>query len=210
MKSLLKVVPIRLSPSLHLDDNPARVTPAQAWTLRRARPEHDRLLLEVYAGAALETLSQLTSAQRSRLVVVTENPCPEYALDLCDFEPGVLLTGSRSTAAEISRALERVETGQPRISPPGLDSLLLPSERAILRFLPAGTCNKRIARSLGLSHRTVRNRLVNIAEKLKLENRTQIAMYYTGQWQWLSGYRARLADANVWQERVEPVACAAD
>jgi hypothetical protein len=44
---------------------------------------------------------------------------------------------------------------------------------------------------------------VSIFEKLNLENRTQVAMYYTGQWQWLEGYRDG-------QRGLESQRCAAD
>ena len=47
------------------------------------------------------------------------------------------------------------------------------------------------------------NRLVDIAEKLGLSNRTQIAMYYAGQWQWLERYRnllERLEATASWDE----------
>jgi DNA-binding CsgD family transcriptional regulator len=166
--------------------------PTLEWMLRRSEPRHDiardRLLLEPCAGAALETISALDEPQRRQLVVVTSNPCPEYALDLWDWQPGALLFG-RHTDLDIVRALERVSSGKPRLQPVGLHSVLLPSERLILRYLPGGIGDKLIARRLELSHRTVRNRLVSIFEKLNLENRTQVAMYYTGQWQWLDGYR---------------------
>jgi DNA-binding NarL/FixJ family response regulator len=161
------------------------------WKLRRAQAliEDERLLVEGHAGDALQRLEQLEPEKRRRVVVITRNPCVEYAQDLLELQPGVLLIGSPSST-EIAAALARATRGAP-LKMPELTSSLLPSERAILRFLPSGTCNKRIARSLGLSHRTVRNRLVSIAEKLGLDNRTQIAMYYSGQWQWLEHYRAR-------------------
>jgi DNA-binding NarL/FixJ family response regulator len=181
-------------------------SPPLAWMLRRSEPRHDiprdRLLIEPCAGAALETISALDEAQRRKLVVVTSNSCPEYALDLWDWQPGALLFGHH-TDLDIVRALERVSSGKPRLQPDGLHSVLLPSERLILRYLPGGIGDKIIARRLGLSHRTVRNRLVSIFEKLNLENRTQVAMYYTGQWQWLEGYRDG-------QRGLESQRCAAD
>jgi DNA-binding NarL/FixJ family response regulator len=161
------------------------------WKLRRAQTlvEDERLLVERCAGDALERLEALDPERRRRVIVITRNPCVEYALDLLDLQPGALLIGS-PTSTDIAAALVRVARhSSPKM--PELTSPLLPSERAILRFLPSGTCNKRIGRALGLSHRTVRNRLVSIAEKLGLDNRTQIAMYYSGQWQWLESYRAR-------------------
>jgi DNA-binding NarL/FixJ family response regulator len=140
----------------------------------------------------LEVLLGLSAAQRKQLVVVTDNPCPEYAMDLLALSPGAVFFGAVPSTTEIDCALVSVAGGTPRPSPPGLTSTLLPSERVILRFLPSGECDKRIARALGLSHRTIRNRLASILEKLRLENRTQVAMYYSGQWQWLPRYREAL------------------
>lgn len=157
-----------------------------------SRPEQspsENVLMEVHAGFALEMLEGISPQERRTLAVVTENPCPEYAADLWDLGPAVLLVG-RPSPTRLTRALEDAASGRRYRAPATFDSGLIPSERAILRFLPRGTCNKRIASRLGLSDRTVRNRLVDIGEKLGLENRTQIAMYYAGQWQWLERYRA--------------------
>ena len=150
------------------------------------------MLREPRAGRAFEVLIGLSAAERKQLVVVTDNPCPEYAMDLLALGPGALFFGASPTPWEIAGVLESINAGTPQLSPPVFISNLLPSERAILRFLPSGECDKRIARALGLSHRTVRNRLASILEKLHLENRTQVAMYYSGQWQWLPRYREAL------------------
>jgi DNA-binding CsgD family transcriptional regulator len=172
------------------------------WKLRRTHGnlEYEPLLVERYAGEALERLSAMNAESCARLVVITRNPCPEYLLDLLELNPGALLVGAPSST-EVAAALSKVMRGA-KCQQPDVISNLLPSERAILRHLPGGTCNKRIARVLGLSHRTVRNRLVSIAEKLGLSNRTQTAMYYSGQWQWLEAYRHRdpLLSADALQE----------
>jgi DNA-binding CsgD family transcriptional regulator len=162
---------------------------AHEWTT--SRRSNALLLREPRAGSALEVLLGLSAAQREQLVVVTDNPCPEYALDLLALNPGALFFGKPPTLGDIERALAGINAGTPP-SPPMFSSNLLPSERAILRFLPSGACDKRIARALDLSHRTIRNRLASVLEKLHLENRTQLAMYYSGQWQWLPRYREAL------------------
>ncbi len=149
------------------------------------------LVGETHPGMALEWLDSLEPEVRYKTVVQTRNPCPEYAADLWDTGVGGLVVGAHPDTL-IEQVLERVTQGE-RIRQGGLmASELIPSERAILRFLPRGDCNKRIASRLGLSERTVRNRLVDVAEKLGLANRTQIAMYYAGQWQWLARYRGLL------------------
>jgi DNA-binding CsgD family transcriptional regulator len=176
---------------------PAAIIAPERFSRYRApapRPP-ENLLTETHAGLALETLEKLSPQERRNLVVVTTNPCPEYAADVWDLRPAILLVGTPSTA-RLERALEDAKNGRHYREPAALESTLIPSERAILRFLPRGTCNKRIASKLGLSDRTVRNRLVDIGEKLGLENRTQIAMYYAGQWQWLDRYQALMPRGN--------------
>jgi DNA-binding NarL/FixJ family response regulator len=155
----------------------------------------ESVLTEAHAGLALETLEQINPQERRALVVVTQNPCPEYAADVWDLKPAILLVSTPSSA-RLERVLEDAKNARYYREPAAFESTLIPSERAILRFLPRGTCNKRIASRLGLSDRTVRNRLVDIGEKLGLENRTQIAMYYAGQWQWLERYRALMPQTN--------------
>ena len=160
-------------------------------TVSASSRSHAVLVNETHPGMALEWLDALGPHARQNTVVATRNPCPEYAADLWDTGVGGLVVGAHSEAL-IENLLERVTNGE-RVRQGGLiASELIPSERAILRFLPRGDCNKRIASRLGLSERTVRNRLVDVAEKLGLSNRTQIAMYYAGQWQWLARYRGLL------------------
>jgi DNA-binding CsgD family transcriptional regulator len=190
----------RAVPAVHQGEPDAQPR-ALEWALRHVDPRQTSprrgvLLHEPRAGTALEILLGLSAAQRARLVVVTDNPCPEYAMDLLALQPGALFFGVAPSTTELSCALASINSGTPQPSTAGFTSSLLPSERAILRFLPSGECDKRIARALGLSHRTVRNRLASILEKLHLENRTQVAMYYSGQWQWLPRYREALQRAS--------------
>jgi DNA-binding CsgD family transcriptional regulator len=148
---------------------------------------HPKVLTEAWAGELLEKLLALTATQRSVMLIITDNPCPEYAADLWDLEPGGLLI--HPALNDIQRTLDLATNGVRHRTPDLFQSPLIPCERTLLRYLPVGLSNKRIAKRLALSERTVRNRLVDIAEKLGLENRTQIAMYYSGQWQWLERYR---------------------
>lgn len=50
-------------------------------------------------------------------------------------------------------------------------------EESILRLLAQGRTNQEIAEALGVSEKTVRNRLSEIFSKLRLNNRTQAALY---------------------------------
>lgn len=164
---------------------------------------HTALLLEAHAGMALERLEAMNPSERRDLVVVTRNPCPGYAMDLWDLGPAILLVGA-PTPNHLSRALEDASSNRHYREPSAFASGLIPSERTILRFLPRGACNKRISSELGLSDRTVRNRLVDIGEKLGLENRTQIAMCYAGQWQWLERFRSLLTTSQAQGTHHEP------
>lgn len=56
-------------------------------------------------------------------------------------------------------------------------SELTDREEDILRLLAQGASNQEIATSLGVSEKTVRNRLSEIFSKLRLNNRTQAALY---------------------------------
>jgi DNA-binding NarL/FixJ family response regulator len=146
-----------------------------------------RLLTDAQTSV-LSLLEQMPALERQRCVVHSFNPCPEYLDDLWQLGPCVLLNGPQ-VQATLDWALERAANEQRYRQPARFTSSLIPSERVLLRYLPGGLSNKHIAKRLKLSDRTVRNRLVDIGEKLGLENRTQIAMYYAGQWQWLEHYR---------------------
>ena len=56
-------------------------------------------------------------------------------------------------------------------------SELTEREEEILRHLAQGATNQEIAERLGVSEKTVRNRLTEIFSKLRLNNRTQAALY---------------------------------
>ncbi len=56
-------------------------------------------------------------------------------------------------------------------------SELTEREEDILRLLAQGSSNQEIALALGVSEKTVRNRLSEIFSKLRLNNRTQAALY---------------------------------
>ena len=57
------------------------------------------------------------------------------------------------------------------------ESLLTDREQEIAALVAQGLSNKEIARELGVSANTIRSHISNILRKLKLTNRTQIAIY---------------------------------
>jgi len=54
---------------------------------------------------------------------------------------------------------------------------LSPREMEILRCVTRGLSNKEIAQELGISHQTVKNHMTSILDKLKVQDRTQAAVY---------------------------------
>lgn len=66
------------------------------------------------------------------------------------------------------------------LAPSLLYSLLAPQERKILPLVVQGMTNKEVGRTLGLSHQTVRNYLSNIARKVKVSRRSELAALFAG------------------------------
>jgi DNA-binding NarL/FixJ family response regulator len=54
---------------------------------------------------------------------------------------------------------------------------LSPREMEILEHVTRGMSNKEIAYKLGISHQTVKNHMTAILRKLRVEDRTQAAVY---------------------------------
>jgi DNA-binding NarL/FixJ family response regulator len=148
------------------------------------------IVQERWEGEALEWLEMAHPQKRAETVLISSNPCPEYALDLLEYDPGgLIICAQTKVEAALERAISRLTQGERVFDHPSMPSYLLPSERAILRFLPHGMNSREVAACLDISHKTVRNRITIVGQKLGLENRLQIVMYYTGQWQWLESYR---------------------
>lgn len=77
-------------------------------------------------------------------------------------------------------ALERVAHGEKFYKGPVLRITLQSCERAVLRRVAFGMENPQIAQELNISVRTVENRIANLKEKLGLQNRVGLALYYLG------------------------------
>ena len=100
-----------------------------------------------------------------------------------------------ATASEVVEAIRAVARGEALLDATLADAIIdefgleaeVPantsatelSEReiALLRLLASGSTNQEIALALGISEKTVRNRLSDIFHKLHLANRTQAAIY---------------------------------
>lgn len=65
----------------------------------------------------------------------------------------------------------------PKAAAPGLTEGFTPRERDIIRCVAQGLDNKEIAAELFLAEGTVRNQISRVLEKLKLKDRTQLAVF---------------------------------
>lgn len=120
--------------------------------------DDEALYASVMAGAAGYVLKQI----RSRDLVE----------DVKKVAGGASLMDPRAVA----RVVERIA------NPPELDpalSSLSPQERRILHLIAQGKTNREISEALFLSEKTVKNYVTNLLAKLKMNNRTEAAIYAT-------------------------------
>lgn len=75
-------------------------------------------------------------------------------------------------------AAERARRASPAPAPPPVADGLADRDQALLRLVSLGLENAEIGRRLGLSEKTVRNRLSFVFQKLGVANRTQAAAAY--------------------------------
>jgi two-component system, NarL family, response regulator LiaR len=106
---------------------------------------------------------------------------------LKDIPPGELAQSVRNAYLgkvplhpEVARTLMSVVAAQPEPptsrTPPAVDELT-ERERAVLRLIADGLDNREIAKRLVISEKTVKTHVSNILSKLRLEDRTQAAIY---------------------------------
>ncbi len=137
------------------------------------------LLLDTPLGFALEFLTAET-AQRAHTLVVTDSPSHPYLRDLLAQGPQGLVVGSLDDAA-LTTALERVGRGEAFYDGPALeDDDLYPREREVWRLVVRGLSNVQIAAVLGISEKTVANYVTNLQDKLFLNNRVELVLFYLG------------------------------
>lgn len=133
------------------------------------------LVIDAPTGWAFTALEEL---EPSRTVVVSDNPCPEYRLDLLELEPRALLDAS--TLDGLREALAGVLAGQEVASE--ITSHLTLAERRTLRLHALGRSARDIAAARGVRTSTVRNTTHMIYVKLGLSSVVQLAQYYFGLW----------------------------
>lgn len=141
--------------------------------------------LEVAAGAPKTLLldaprgwapPQLRDVRPCEMVIVSDNPCAEYRLELLEHSPAALL--SNVSIAEIAEHLKNPSDYRPPI----LASPLTPTERLTLRLLACGRSPKQIAQQRNVSEGGVKNTVGIIYQKLGLKSRAHLTLYYFGLW----------------------------
>lgn len=125
---------------------------------------------------------ELDRLDPTRSLVVTDNPCPDYRIDL--IERGVAAVLSQAGPDEILAVLDALETHSYRIEAPA--SVLTPAERLTLRLIAEGFDSKAIAARRGVSDGTLRNTVHTIYMKLGLRSSVHLAHYYFGHWEVLA------------------------
>lgn len=171
--------------------------------LRMAREQRpDLLLLDINLPQmnGLQVVAQLKSdpANRTAVILLTahhDNTQVVYAMRtgaaaFCpkDIAPdslvdvmravcrGAFVIGKQSYTAQSLQAW-LVTQAAPSYSASESDSPLSSREMEILRAVSHGLSNKQIAYTLKISHQTVKNHMTSIMGKLRVEGRTQAAIY---------------------------------
>jgi DNA-binding NarL/FixJ family response regulator len=149
------------------------------------RPDVILLDLELPGQSGLEAIPKLRDARpQSKILILTAYDTDERVIGaLRAGAQGYLLKGA--SLEEIARAIRSVHAGgsylAPRIaskvvgalSPRAQATALSDREREVLRLVADGQANKRIARTLGITERTVKFHVTSILNKLGAENRAQ-------------------------------------
>ena len=135
--------------------------------------------------ATREIVARLPDVQ---VVVLTSFSDQDLVLDavaagavgylLKDAEPGELVRGVRAAAAGESPLDAKVaRTLLARQTERNSDTLLSDREREVLTLVADGLANKQIARSLGISERTVKSHLTSVFQRIGVSDRTQAALW---------------------------------
>lgn len=137
----------------------------------------------------VEATRQIVARQPDvQVVVLTSFSDQDLVLDavaagavgylLKDAEPGELVRGVRAAAAGESPLDAKVaRTLLARQTERNSDTLLSDREREVLTLVADGLANKQIARSLGISERTVKSHLTSVFQRIGVSDRTQAALW---------------------------------
>ena len=152
------------------------------------------ILVDIPRGQALSTC---TKPELRSTVIISDNPCPEYKLDVLARKPAALL--GRITLEELVESIRMVEAGHNVV--PEVSSILTPAERFTLQLIARGHNIKEVAALRGAKASTTRNTIQVIYTKLGLRSAVQLLHYYYGNWETLRNLGV-LAEAPPSPERL--------
>ncbi len=115
--------------------------------------------------------------KHQKIIVATDNHCPEYVLDL--YARGVSIVVPLSPQLYLGKTIFNILTGDYGQAAVTL-STLTPCERLTLQGVARGMDNKQIAKLSDVTEGVVKNRLTQIYDKLQLGSRYEIIHYYLG------------------------------
>ena len=127
---------------------------------------------------------KLLSSNPTRTIIVSDNPCPAYQLNLLEHKPAALF--SWSDIENRAQAIRNIQLGQTFYPAPM--SPLTSKERLTLQLVAEGFDMSAVAQKLRVKDGTLRNRMRTIYTKLGLTSRVQLAHYYYGRWLLLMHY----------------------
>jgi len=169
-----------------LEDNPEFQVVGAAGSAEDAlrlvaaqRPDVILLDLELPGVNGLEAIPGLAAASgASRILILTAYDTDERVLGaLRAGAKGYLLKGA--SLEEIARAIRAVHAGESYLEPRVATKVVAElgphkhREREVLRLVAGGHSNKQIARTLGITERTVKFHVTSILNKMGAENRAQ-------------------------------------
>lgn len=133
---------------------------------------------EIHAAhdGAVRVLVLTSFSDREQIVAALDAGATGYLLK--DAEPDELIRGihaaARGEAPLAPKAAREILSERTENAP---ETELSPRELDVLRLVARGLPNKRIARELAISEKTVKGHLTNIFQRLGVDDRTQAALW---------------------------------
>lgn len=137
------------------------------------------ILFDVPVGWAQIHMPSNQTMDCNDLIVVTQNSCPEYLLDV--YANGVKHIWVIDDFDTLTEHFIRLGTSCSDSQIP--HSIFTPAERTTIRLLAANFSNKHIAEFRKVTVGTVKNSLALIFAKLRISDRIEVSHYYFGRWE---------------------------